>query len=53
MATVYKEVEIDIERGDLDICEIEEVFDIKEVRTYIRQTEDVCDVFPQDEILKV
>lgn len=51
MATVYKDIEIDIEHGDIDICQIEEVFSIEDVRTYIMQTEDICDVFPQDEIL--
>ena len=52
MATVYKEVEIDIGYGDLDICEIEEVFDIDEVKSYIKAESYVAEVFGEDEILK-
>lgn len=52
MATVYKEVEIDIGYGDIDICEIEEVFDIDEVKNYIKEESDVAEVFGEEEILK-
>ena len=52
MAILYKEIEIEVEHGDFAICELEEVFDIDEVKNYIKEQSYVAELFDEDEILK-
>ena len=51
MATLYKEVEIDVEHGDFDISELDEVFDIDDVKKYVSKECEPIDVFTKVQML--